>query len=140
VAFTNSEKQARYRERHLGVDGEKVRVGLVLNATTRAKMERLARHKGYTITALVEELIESAGRRVTTRLTGKALKAHHREVGAMESRSDLRDNSFLTRRRFAAGSLSSMPGSLAVTRGPWRRRRGCAVAWRCELRSGWGWL
>jgi hypothetical protein len=47
MAFTNSEKQARYRERHLGIDGEKVRVGLILNATTRAKMERLARHKGY---------------------------------------------------------------------------------------------
>ncbi len=30
MAFTNSEKQARYRERHLGVDGEKVRVGLIL--------------------------------------------------------------------------------------------------------------
>jgi hypothetical protein len=49
MAFTNSEKQARYRERHLGVDGEKVRVGLILNATTRAKIERLARHKGSTI-------------------------------------------------------------------------------------------
>jgi hypothetical protein len=35
--FTNSEKQARYRERHFGVDGEKVRVGLILNATTKAK-------------------------------------------------------------------------------------------------------
>jgi hypothetical protein len=76
VTLTNAEKQARYRERHLGVDGEKVRVGLILNATTRAKMERLARHKGYTITALVEELIESAERRVTTRLTGNALKAY----------------------------------------------------------------
>jgi hypothetical protein len=63
VTLTNAEKQARYRERHLGVDGEKVRVGLILNATTRAKMECLARHKGYTITALVEELIESAERR-----------------------------------------------------------------------------
>ena len=55
VTFTNAEKQARYRERHLGVDGEKVRVGLNLNAGTRAKMRRLARHGGYTITALVEE-------------------------------------------------------------------------------------
>ena len=32
VTLTNAEKQARYRERHLGVDGEKVRVGLNLNA------------------------------------------------------------------------------------------------------------
>jgi hypothetical protein len=76
MAFTNSEKQARYRERHLGVDGGKARVGLILNATTRAKMDRLARHKGYTITALIEELIESGERRVTARLTGKALKTY----------------------------------------------------------------
>jgi hypothetical protein len=53
---------------------EKVRVGLILNATTRAKMVRLSRHKGYTITALVEELVESAERRVTGKLT--ALKVY----------------------------------------------------------------
>jgi hypothetical protein len=47
----NTEKQAGYRERHLGVDGAKVRVGLNLNAGTRAKMGSLARHRGYTITA-----------------------------------------------------------------------------------------
>jgi hypothetical protein len=44
VTLTNAEKQARYRERHLGVDGEKVRVGFNLNAGTRAKIIRLARH------------------------------------------------------------------------------------------------
>jgi hypothetical protein len=76
MALSNSEKQARYRERHLDVDGEKVRVGLIANATTRAKMERLARHRGYTITVLVEELVESAERRATRKLTGKALKAY----------------------------------------------------------------
>jgi hypothetical protein len=45
VTLTNAEKQGR--ERHLGVDGEKVRVGLNLSAGTRAKMGRLARHLGY---------------------------------------------------------------------------------------------
>jgi hypothetical protein len=35
VTLTDAEQQARYRERHLGVDGEKVRVGLNLNAGTR---------------------------------------------------------------------------------------------------------
>jgi hypothetical protein len=76
MALTNAEKQARYSERHLGVDGEKARVGLILDASTRAQMSRLARHKGYTITALVEELVESAERRVTGQLSGKALKAY----------------------------------------------------------------
>jgi hypothetical protein len=63
VTLANAEKQARYRERHLGVDGEKVRVGLNRNASTRAKMGRLAHHRGYTITVLVEELIERGRRR-----------------------------------------------------------------------------
>jgi hypothetical protein len=76
MALTNIEKQARYRERHLGVDGGKARVGLILDATTRAQMSRLARHKGYTITALVEELVASAERRVRGKLTGKALKTY----------------------------------------------------------------
>jgi hypothetical protein len=40
-------------------------------------MERRARHKGYTITALVEELIKSGERRVISRLTGKALKQYY---------------------------------------------------------------
>jgi hypothetical protein len=39
-------------------------------------MGRLARHGGYTLTALVEELVGGAERRVTGRLTGKALKAY----------------------------------------------------------------
>jgi adenylylsulfate kinase-like enzyme len=77
LTLTNAEKQARYRERHLGVDGEKVRVGLNLNAGTREKMGRLARHRGYTITALVEELVERAEQRVTARLPSRALKAYY---------------------------------------------------------------
>jgi hypothetical protein len=77
VTLTNAEKQARYRERHLGADGEKVRVGLNLIAGTRAKMGRLARHRGYTITALVEELVERAERQVTARLSPRALKAYY---------------------------------------------------------------
>jgi hypothetical protein len=77
-AMTNAEKQACYRERHLGVDGEKVRVGLNLDAGTRAKMGRpLARHRSYTITDLVEELVERAEWRVTARLPSRALKAYY---------------------------------------------------------------
>jgi hypothetical protein len=75
MALTNIEKQARYRERHLGADGEKVRVGLILG-TTKAKMIRRARRQGYTIIPLVEKIVESAERRDTSKLTGKALKVY----------------------------------------------------------------
>jgi hypothetical protein len=41
------------------------------------KWDRLARHRGYTITALVEELVERAERRVTAKLPSRALKAYY---------------------------------------------------------------
>jgi hypothetical protein len=56
VTLTNAEKQARYGERQLGIDEGGVE--LTLNPGTRAKMGRLARRHDYTITALVEELVE----------------------------------------------------------------------------------
>jgi hypothetical protein len=70
MVLTNAERQARYRERHLGVDGEKSRIQLFLNATTRAQLDRLARHKGYTVTALVEEWAASAERRTVAKSLG----------------------------------------------------------------------
>jgi hypothetical protein len=76
MALTNAEKQAHYRERHLGVDGDKARVQLFLNAGTRARLDRLARHSGCTVTALIEELAAAAERRVTSKLAGKALKTY----------------------------------------------------------------
>jgi hypothetical protein len=49
MAFTNSEKQVRTVNVILVLMATKVRVGLILNATTRAKIERFAGHNGYTI-------------------------------------------------------------------------------------------
>jgi hypothetical protein len=79
MVLTNAQKQARYRQRHLGVDGEKSRVQLFLSATAKAQLDRLARHKGYTVTALIEELAASAERRTVARLAPKALKLYYGE-------------------------------------------------------------
>lgn len=79
MPLTNAEKQRAYRERHLGVHGEKARVQLFLSISARAQLGRLARHKGCTVTALIEELVASAERRVTAKLSGKALKAYYSE-------------------------------------------------------------
>jgi hypothetical protein len=38
---------------------------------------RLARHKGYTVTTLIEELAASAERRTVAKLTPKAVKAYY---------------------------------------------------------------
>jgi hypothetical protein len=78
VTLINAEKQARFSERYLGVDGEKVRVGFNLNAGTSVKCATgLARQSGYTITSLIEKLIERPERRVTARLPSRALKAYY---------------------------------------------------------------
>lgn len=77
MGLTNAEKQQRYRERHLGVAGEKARVQLFLSAVTRAQLGRLARHHGYTVTALIEELAASAERRTVAKLAPKALKTYY---------------------------------------------------------------
>jgi hypothetical protein len=77
MALTNAEKQARYRERHLGRRGEKARVQLFLSIDTKAQLDRLAHRKGYTVTALIEELTASAERRTVAKLSGKALKQYY---------------------------------------------------------------
>jgi hypothetical protein len=77
MPLTNAEKQARYRERHLGTDGEKARIQLFLCASAKAQLDRLARHKGYSVTALIEELAASAERRIVNRLTQKAQRDYY---------------------------------------------------------------
>jgi hypothetical protein len=71
MAMTNAEKQRAYRERHLGFDGEKSRMQLVLSVRSKFQLERVARHKGYSVTALVEELAAQAEHRIINRMTPK---------------------------------------------------------------------
>jgi hypothetical protein len=69
VTLTNAEKQARYRERHLGVDGARRWASdSISTPAPRPKMGRLARRQGYTITVLVDE----TGRTRRTAGDGKA--------------------------------------------------------------------
>jgi hypothetical protein len=77
MALTNAEKQARHRERHLGENGTKMALHLFVEATTKAKLKRLARHKGCTMPALIEEWATRADRRVADKLSGKARKAYY---------------------------------------------------------------
>jgi predicted DNA-binding ribbon-helix-helix protein len=79
VTLSNAEKQAHYRERRLGVDGEKVRVGLNLKVALRAKMAALHAHRGYTITDLVDELADA-------RRTAGNIKAHRQGVERLPRR------------------------------------------------------
>jgi hypothetical protein len=71
MAMTNAEKQRAYRERHLGFSGEKSRMQLVLNVHAKFQLERVARHRGYSVTALVEELAEQVEQRIIDEMTLK---------------------------------------------------------------------
>ena len=77
MAF-NAEKQARYRERHLG-NGTKTWGHFFLEATTKAKLLRLAHHRNCSVPALIGDLAASAERQVTAQLSGKTLKRYYGE-------------------------------------------------------------
>jgi len=68
MALTAAEKQQRYRERHLGLHGTKERIQLFIGVQTKAQLGRLARHHGYTVTKMIENLVASAERALLDRL------------------------------------------------------------------------
>jgi hypothetical protein len=82
MVMTNAEKQRAYRDRHLGFHGEKSRMQLVLSVRARFQLERIARHKGYSVTALVEELAAEVERGIIDRMTLKERQAYF-DAGAV---------------------------------------------------------
>lgn len=76
MALTSAEKQRRYRERHLGVDGSKERIQFFVSAQTKAQLGRLARHYGYTITRIIEDLVRDADRAILGRLPTRQHSAY----------------------------------------------------------------
>jgi len=86
VALTSAEKQRRYRERHLGVHGSKERIQLFVSVQTKAQLGRLARHYGYTITRIIEDLVKDADRaifdRLPTRQHSTYLDSHPQRISA----------------------------------------------------------
>jgi hypothetical protein len=81
MALTSAEKQQRYRERHLGIHGTKERIQFFISVQTRAQLGRLARHYGYTVTKVIEDLAADAERTVLNRLPPRQrtayLDGHH---------------------------------------------------------------
>jgi hypothetical protein len=55
--LTNSERQARYREKHLeNIEGDKERAQFTFEMGTKRRLERIACHYGYpSATALIEQ-------------------------------------------------------------------------------------
>ena len=55
-------RQRRYRERHLGTEGQKVRLQCMLSVRANAQLARLAAHHRYSVTTLIETLAADAER------------------------------------------------------------------------------
>jgi hypothetical protein len=77
MPLTSADKQRRYRERHLGVDGDKVRLQVCVSIGARDSLDRLSWHLGYSVTELIEDLAARTERSVTARLRGAALKQYY---------------------------------------------------------------
>jgi hypothetical protein len=75
--------------RHLE-NGTKTRGHFFLEATTKAKLLRLAHHRNCSVAALIDDLAARAERRVTAQLSGKALKRYYGE----EDRPQLAQRSY----------------------------------------------
>lgn len=81
--LTNAERQARYRRRHLkDLDGEKSRLSLFLDIHAKRRLERMARHRSYTVTALIEEWAAKAEDRILNRMTPKEQREYYADVPA----------------------------------------------------------
>jgi len=62
MAMTPAEKQRRYRQRHLGVNGQKERLQCMVSAHAKAQLTRLAHYHGYSVTRLIETFAAQAER------------------------------------------------------------------------------
>ena len=76
MVMTTAEKQQRYRERHLGIHGTKERLQLFISVRAKAQLERLARHRGYTVTRTLETLIADAERALLDRLPARGQRPY----------------------------------------------------------------
>jgi hypothetical protein len=63
MAQSNAERQRSYRQRRLkGLDANSERINLVVSATTKRKLERLAACYGVTKTGMLERVLADAER------------------------------------------------------------------------------
>jgi hypothetical protein len=68
MALSNSERQRRYRRRRLGAGGKHERISCLVSISTKRNLERLAFHFGYTITGMIEQLINEKTEKVLSQL------------------------------------------------------------------------
>src|SRR5260370_41182997 len=68
MAPTSAENQERSRERHLGLHGTRERTQRSISVQAKAQLGRPARHHGYTVTKMIEDLVAAAEQALLDRL------------------------------------------------------------------------
>jgi hypothetical protein len=68
MALSNSERQRRYRNRHLGRGGKHERVSCLVFISTKRSIERLAFHFDCSITEMIEQLINEKTAEILSKL------------------------------------------------------------------------
>jgi hypothetical protein len=68
MALSNSERQRRYRERRLGAGGKHEQISCLVSISTKRNLERLAFYFGYTITGMIEQLINETTEKVLSQM------------------------------------------------------------------------
>ena len=86
MALSQAEKQRRYRERHLGSDGEKHRIQCVVSI--RTKLKRLAHYYGCNLTALIEKLALDAEEAIIYQIPSRDIGIYY--DGKLQCNSALR--------------------------------------------------
>lgn len=86
MAMTAAEKQARYRERHLK-EGDNERLQLVICLSAKRALERLARHHGLTMGAILERLVMDKQAGVTAGMDGEQYLRFYPAVTSLTRRS-----------------------------------------------------
>jgi hypothetical protein len=78
MAMDNAEKQRRWREAHLGSD--KVRLSLVVSVPVAAQLKRLARHRGVSVTELIEDTARRAEGAAVAKMTAAQERRYFKEI------------------------------------------------------------
>jgi hypothetical protein len=77
MPLTSAEKQRAYRARHLGVDGTKVRLQVLISRDCESQIKLLAAHHGYTITRMLEVVAAEAEATLLDKLPASQHKSYY---------------------------------------------------------------
>ena len=80
MPLSNAQKQARYRAKHLGIDGGKVRLQAMVSVHTEARLKRLAHHQGFSQTTALDRIIADAHGRVVEPMSPEEQGAFYRDT------------------------------------------------------------